>query len=527
MKRFVLASCVAVAAGITGVATASSTGRMLCVQDGKPHCYSTLQAAVDAAHDGDTIKLGPGTFAGGVTIAKSIGLVGAGAAATTVSGGGPVLTIGVADAASEPTVSIARLTITGGVTSGEGNVAEGGGIAIPAAAKSTTGATVTVSNVVISGNRVEPTVTKPDGPACPDGPCPFASALGGGIFNAGTLTVKNSVITDNRVAGVASDADGGGIWSAHGALTVVNSRIVRNQAIAAIPNGRFAEGGGIFVDSGSLTVQNTIVNGNSAQLTSALPILADGAVIDMHANSGGIHVGNGVPTTIANTTISGNSVSADDPSGEPNAFDSAMAIEDSPLTMRNTRITGNHLTQTVATTADIGAGGSALELDGGGTITNTRITGNTMTSISPNGVAAVTGALAVLNFTDDPRLVTMQDSVISGNTAHAFSTSGSANVHGAGIYNNSLLELRNVQVSNNAGNATAPSGTAEGGGIWNGVELTGPPVTLTLENTSVIRNSLTGSSGIIVQGGGLFTSEPVTLINSRIARNTPDQCFGC
>jgi hypothetical protein len=527
MKRFVLASCVAAAASMPGVAIASSTGRTLCVQHGNPHCYATLQTAVDAARDGDTIKLGHGTFAGGVEIAKSIGLVGAGVAATTLSGGGPVLTIGVADAASEPTVSIARLTITGGVTSGDGTVAEGGGIAIPAAVNSTTGATVTISSVDISGNRVEATVTTPTGPACPDGPCGFASAQGGGIFNAGTLTVKDSVITDNRAAGVASDADGGGIWSAHGALTVINSRIVRNQAIAAIPNGRFAQGGGIFVDSGSLTVKNTMVNGNSAQLTSALPVFAGAAVIEMNANSGGIHVSAGVPTTVANSTISANSVSADDPSGEPLAFDSAMVIEDSPVTMRNTQIIGNQLTATVATEADVGAGGSALELDGGGTIANSHITGNVMTVISASGNAAVTGALAVLNYTDDPRLVTVQSSVISGNTASASSTSGSANVHGAGIYNNSLLELRNVQVSNNVANAMAPFGTAEGGGIWNGIELTGPPVTLTLENTSVIHNSVTGSSGITVQGGGLFTSEPVTLTNSRIARNTPDQCFGC
>jgi hypothetical protein len=126
-----------------------------------------------------------------------------------------------------------------------------------------------------------------------------------------------------------------------------------------------------------------------------------------------------------------------------------------------------------------------------------------------------------------PTLVTVQNTVISGNTANASSTSGSASVHGAGIYNNSLLELRNVQVSNNAGNATAPSGSAQGGGIWNGVELTGPPVSLTLKNTSVTRNSLTGGSGVTVQGGGLFTSEPVTLTNSQTARNLPDQCFGC
>src|SRR3954451_8450599 len=35
---------------------------------GGPGCYPTLQAAADAAADGDTIALGAGTFDGGVTI---------------------------------------------------------------------------------------------------------------------------------------------------------------------------------------------------------------------------------------------------------------------------------------------------------------------------------------------------------------------------------------------------------------------------------------------------------------------------
>jgi hypothetical protein len=528
MRRFALALCVAGVAGTAGVAPASAAmGKALCVQQGKPHCYATIQAAVDAAHDGDTIKLGPGTFAGGVSISKSINLVGAGAAATIVSGGGPVLTIGVAGAASEPTVSIARITITRGVNQGDGPFAQGGGIEIPAAADFTLGATVTVSHSVITGNRAEPNVTVPFGPPCPDGPCPFAAALGAGIYNAGTLSVKDSVITDNLAAGLASNAAGGGIWSVLGALSVTNSLIARNRAIAAVPNGRFAEGGGMFVEGGSLSVKNSVVRANSAQLTSTLPSFAGGEVIDMHANSGGIGVGDGASALVVNTIISENAVSADNPTGEALAFDAAMLVGHSPLTMRNTQITGNHATYTVATTADVGPGGSALELNGGGMITNTRIVGNDSAAISADGVAAVNGALAVLNFNGDPKLVTVEDSVISGNTAASSSTSGTAITQGAGIFNNSLLLLRRVRVSGNSGSATAPSGASEGGGIWNGVQLSGPSVQLTLEDTSVTRNTLTGSTGIAVRGGGLFTNQPVTLTRSPIARNAPDQCFGC
>ncbi len=68
---------------------------------------------------------------------------------------------------------------------------------------------------------------------------------------------------------------------------------------------------------------------------------------------------------------------------------------------------------------------------------------------------------------------------------------------------------------------------AQGGGIWNGVLLSGPPVKLTLARTAVTRNAVTGSKRITVHGGGLFTTSPVTLTQSLIARNRPDQCFGC
>ncbi|HEY3613778.1 MAG TPA: hypothetical protein VGK92_08735, partial [Gaiellales bacterium] len=208
MKRLAGLTLLALAAGATSVAQASAhaahSGNTLCVQHAKPHCYTSLQAAVDAAVDGDTIKLGPGTFAGGVTITKSISLVGTRPGATVVRGGGPVLTIGAAHAAAEPTVSIARVTITGGETQG-GPVATGGGIAIPPGADDAPGATVSLSDVVVSGNRVEPTQTSdsPSGVICPGGvDCPFAAAFGGGIFNTGALTIPDSKISDNLVGGV-------------------------------------------------------------------------------------------------------------------------------------------------------------------------------------------------------------------------------------------------------------------------------------------------------------------------------------
>src|SRR5437762_605335 len=79
--------------GVTAAAADSAATTNPCVGAGAG-CFSTLQAAVNAAHDEDTIHIGPGTFAGGVTIDQSVKLVGAGARSTIISGGGPVITIG-------------------------------------------------------------------------------------------------------------------------------------------------------------------------------------------------------------------------------------------------------------------------------------------------------------------------------------------------------------------------------------------------------------------------------------------------
>ncbi len=550
MRRLVLlALCLAAAVSVgVGSATSMNTGVAssvaadLCVGGHAPGCYATLQSAFDAAHDGDRIRINPGTYAGGVTLRASVHLEGAGAASTIISGGGPVLTVGEANAASEPTVSISGVTITGGFSRGSGYcgptcgapsyaqaTALGGGIEIPPSAGNGVGATVTITGSVVRGNRAAPTTTVASARICGGVPCRFAFAGGGGIDNWGVLTLRRTSVSDNEVSGAVSDAEGGGILNERSAtLSLAEVVIARNRAVAGVPYGRFAVGGGAFAaEGGAVSVRNSIVVGNSATLDTELVSTPGAQVIGMDAHAGGVHIGDGVEVTVENTAILENSVEATDPFGEPVGFDSAMLVGDSPLAMRNTIISGNRVTSTSLTSADVGPGGSALELDGGGLITNTRITGNASIAVSPSGDAQVNGGLAVLNFNDDPKLVTVRNSVISGNTAIASSTSGSATVHGAGIFNNSLLALQNVRISGNVGRATGPSGDAQGGGIWNGVLLSGPPVELTLDRTLVTHNVLTGSAGVSVQGGGVFTTSPITLRRSPIVLNAPDQCVGC
>ena len=118
---------------VSGAGPVSAATLNVCLS-GCP--YTQIAPAVAAAKDGDTIRVGPGTYRGGITIDSSIQLAGAGAGSTVIRGGAHVLTMGAFGASSEPTVSVSGVTITGGIARsspestpfyGEEGVAAGGG----------------------------------------------------------------------------------------------------------------------------------------------------------------------------------------------------------------------------------------------------------------------------------------------------------------------------------------------------------------------------------------------------------------
>ena len=173
-----------------------------------------------------------------------------------------------------------------------------------------------------------------------------------GIHNWGTLTVDDTTVSDNESSGaLPSDADGAGIYTQQGALTMNNSVVTGNQAIAIAPDGRYAEGAGILVDFGfsppgataTLSVQNSVVSDNSSNLTNNTISQSASVSLGIQANGGGIHVGNGIPTSIVNTEITGNSASAIDTEGEPIGIDAGVEVNYSPLFLRNGAVRRQHL----------------------------------------------------------------------------------------------------------------------------------------------------------------------------------------
>ena len=508
--------------------------------------YRQVADAVAAAHDGDGVSVADGTYRGGFAITKRLTVDGAGAGRTTIKGGGPVITVGIESGSSEPTVTIRDVTITGGVThSAFGGTVEalGGGVYVPEAADGAAQTTLTIIGSAVTGNVAAPASEIDAGFPCgPIGDCQFAHAGGGGIDSWGHLTVRDTLVADNQASGpLTSDADGGGIYSQDGTLTVDRSVITGNRAQAGKPDtpaGRFAEGAGIMVDnffSGppdttcvaprpacSFVIRDSVVDSNVSLLSTTVPLFSSDGDFVILANAGGIHVGDNIPTTVERTRIYNNAATSTDLQGEASSIDAGMIVGASPLTMRDTHVDHNLTATTAATVADVTPIGDALEIDGSGTIVNSTVDGNVATTFSPDGVAGTYGGLGVFG-TD---LLTLKNSAISDNFTVARSDTGFAEVLGGGVFNNTPLTLDHVVVSRNTARAEGPTGMAQGGGIWNGDLFAGPPV-LTLENSSVVENALEASPGIQRQGGGIFTTFPVVRVNTLIAGNRPDQCVGC
>jgi hypothetical protein len=500
--------------------------------------FHQLAPAIAAARSGDTIKIAPGTYKGGLTIKKNLRLIGAGADKTTIKGGGPVITIGRFLAVNEPSVTISGLTVTGGFTKRSPEypaIAAGGGIYIPARHKYTPGATVTISNSVIAGNEVSPATTRPVGPPCPHkAHCPFGGAFGGGIANDGKLTLIHTRVSNNKAIGPrASDSDGAGIWSSfRSSLTLRSSTVTHNLARATGPIGRFAEGGGIFTNSNAtVVIQNSTISANTASLSSTLPwFIGGGNTLELGIHSGGLQTGDNGTVNISHTAIVHNTITGVDLRGEPEVFDAGFCnCGSSKLTMRDTKIADNHLNATAKTLKDAfaavgGSAGGAFETDGPSNVLRMTLTGNTAHVRSPHGAAIASGAVFI--GTDPSKPAIIRNSLVSANTVTASTNSGTVKILGVGVVNTSGLILRADHITSNRGTLVGKPGMAQGGGVWNGHFPSGPSFNLQIQGTTITHNSLHGMSGSTLQGGGLFTMAPLTLTGDTIRHNVPNNCFG-
>jgi hypothetical protein len=510
--------------------------------------FNQLAPAAAAATDGDTIRIGPGTYAGGVTVDASVAIVGSGPGSTIISGGGPVLTIGAVLAASEPTVSLSSLTIEDGVTvatplsvaavGAQGAYVGGGGIEIPPNAGLTGGADVTISNSVITSNMVDSTAAVDSGFPCPadititciNGDIPFSQATGGGIDNWGTLTLSNSQVTNNKVgvptglANVTTDAYGGGIQSWLGPVAISNTVISGNDVGASTPNGFNVNGGGVLVGffGGTLSMSNSSVTDNTETLKSSFP---DDVQRFTGATGGGIEIGDGTPSaTVSTTTVTDNSISMTNSVGSTSATSGGLQVNSlsTSFTVTNSVIDDNSAYSATlpSSTGTAAATSGAGQIDG--SVSNTRMSGNTVTAVSAAGVAEASGG-AIWGYHGQ-----MSNTLVSQNEIRAMSPQGVGEAGGGGLdIGFGAGTLLNTLVSGNTVTVNGQGELAVGGGLLD-ADAASPGAPLALVNSRVTGNALLGDPGASLVGGGLFIQGyPVTMTHSLISGNSPDQCFGC
>ncbi len=291
------------AAGSTDYVTSGGTGS--CASNSASNGLATIAAALSCSVSGDTISVGPGTFAGGFTISDDVVLRGAGPS-TVVTG--PFTTglneITVADAT---TVTIEDLAVDGGL--GQSTATTNGGILAGSGSLTLAHVSVTDAENLNTG----------DG-----GPVYGAVADLPPSGTAADLTVYDSTLANNTA--VTTDQGGALVLSSSAnapasAATVVNSTITGNTGLSV---------GAISANDFGLTVRDSTISGNTGSIT----------------GTGGIELLGTSTLTMADTIVASNNVSHPGVTPDCRTAGSSGPLQDG----------GHNLIGIDATIADFGCG---------------------------------------------------------------------------------------------------------------------------------------------------------------------------
>ncbi len=394
--------------------------------------HVSIQAAVDAASDGDVIKVAEGTYTdvhvrSGITqvvyISKTVTLRGGYTSSewtmhdptahpTTLDaqGQGRVMVI-----TGTSTATIEGLHITGGDATGLGALIwggdAGGGVYV-------VGATPVLSHNVIYSNTSSTAGGDLDngGGVCTlNSDAKFyantiysntAGQFGGGMFLVyGAPLLSQNIITgniadyyggglfldwssatlnDNVIAGNEGRQRGGGLYLASGAPTLGGNTISDNEAWDG--GGLYLEGGNAQLSGNTITANRTNYGGGGLFLVYATPLM-NGDVIsgNIAHRGGGLYIWESSPT-LTNTVVSDNEITGATGKGAGLYLEKSLGVR-----MLHTTIARN--------TGGDGSGVCVTD-DGWGptyrsavTMTNTILTGHTV------GITASTGCTATLNAT--------------------------------------------------------------------------------------------------------------------------------
>lgn len=254
------------------------------------------------------------------------------------------------DVAAGASLTLANVTLQGGLVYGTGAAAQGGAIYSSGSLTLEAGARISSNTVlggIVSGFLGDP-------------------AYGGGVYVAGgTATLTNVALSFNTARGGDSDfggpGAGGGLFVAGGTVTLSNVTVSSNSVVGGQGDGIGASGGpgaggGVFVAGGTVTLSNATISSNSARGGDAVTQWS-GFGFGGSGAGGGVFVAGGT-VSLTNATVSSNSAlggsgsgyaSVGDPGGPQSyvyghggtAAGGGLAVVGGTVTLRSVTVTGN------------------------------------------------------------------------------------------------------------------------------------------------------------------------------------------
>jgi hypothetical protein len=498
----------------------------------------SLRATIEAAQSGDTIVFDPSLMdqtitlsSGPLTLSSNLTIDGLGADQLAISGNYASQLFTLSGTAQ---VTLANLTVTGGISDQGGAVFIGGsasltldgdilsdnqaagdthGNAFGGAVYNSAGASLTIANTAFVNNQTNGT----------------KESFGGAIANAGTLAITGATFTGNAALGSTTPialqpgaSQGGAIGNLDGSTsTITLSAFTGNQAVG---NGAGdAQGGAICNEDADLfpfTGRGVTTTLSQCTFQNNVATVRNDATFG--AFGGAIGNNPGVELAVLNSSFTSNQAKSN---GSEQAVGGAISTGrfvhgDDTVTISDSQFIGNS-----ALGSDVGgdAVAGAVENSHTMTIANSLFTGNSavaggMPEDMDTPGQALGGALQTGEgiFNGRTVILTISNSIIAGNAAlggSGGSTLASAAIGiaaGGGIINlnGGTLNVAGCTITGNeaigGASAMGSGGAAFGGGLENNNQCT-----LNLTNSTVSTNlcqggaGASGSAGGIASGGGL------------------------